>query len=239
MFDTVAQEKRQELAKEYAPPPGAIAGAWYDEKYYEKPGTKSNWPHAYTWENFGELFRKIAHFVISGFPFSKSFLEVGCAKGFLLRAMIEHAAKNNLELSLHGFDHSQYAIDNADPMVKEFVECAGIDEFEFGQSFDVILAFDVLEHLTEAQSFNFLLRARKYCNHAILAVIPYADYFGDIELSHINKKSRAYWDNLFRSNGWTQDEYALAMQKAAMEDSWVRALRWNVHYYIPQENNNV
>jgi 2-polyprenyl-3-methyl-5-hydroxy-6-metoxy-1,4-benzoquinol methylase len=113
--------------------------------------------------------------------------------------MIEHTAQNNLEIELHGFDHSEYAIKHADPMVADLIECAGVDGFIFRQRYDVMTCFDILEHLTELQSTDFLLRASRYINHAIIAVIPDDNYPNDMELSHINKRPRSYWDKIFKS----------------------------------------
>ena len=231
MFQEKLNEKYRDALEKYSPPAGVIPGSWYDEMYYETPGMKSNWPSPFQWSIWGDTYKNIAHFILSGFPFSKSFLDVGCAKGFLLYGMLLYAKGCKLEIEVQGFDHSQYAIDNAIDDIKPFISRSSVDDFEFVRDYDVVTALDVLEHLTEEQSFRFLERARRYVNHNIFAVIPIGNEHGVTELSHINLHGRDYWIDLFTKAGWMQDEETKQQEKDASIFPLVRMLKWNVYIF--------
>lgn len=231
MFNEKRKELRKNLSEMYAPVPGKIAGEWYDKNYYENPGTKSNWPTPYVWNNFAPMFAQAAAFVMAGFPFAESFLDVGCARGFMMRALIEHAEKNERKIEIYGFDHSPWAVENAEEKAKKFIECSGIDEFEFKLHFDVMLSFDVFEHLTPEQAFGFLTRSKPFVNDAALAVIKLEGDPEDVELSHINLRNREHWHSAFMDAGWFQNDYAKKMQDHAMREIFVKTRKWEVFYY--------
>ncbi len=65
-----------------------IPGSWYDADYFEH-GQTSNWQHGYTWPLFRGVFTDAAGFLGEMFPEARSFLDIGCAKGFLVRALRE------------------------------------------------------------------------------------------------------------------------------------------------------
>ena len=74
-------------------------------------------------------------------------LEIGCAYGYLLRAL-----EDRFECA--GIDVSQHAISVAKTVTKAPVECGDVMELLPGKpddTFDAVLAFDVLEHLPEGQ----------------------------------------------------------------------------------------
>src|SRR5262249_22063355 len=80
-----------------------IPADWYDEDYFEN-GRKSNWDQGYTWPLFAGLFQETAAFLSSMFSEATSYLDIGCAKGFLMRTLHE------LGKECWGFDHSKWAI---------------------------------------------------------------------------------------------------------------------------------
>jgi SAM-dependent methyltransferase len=74
-------------------------------------------------------------------------LEIGCAYGYLLRAL-----EDRFECA--GIDVSEHAISVARTITKAPVECGDVMELlpkKRENSFDAVLAFDVLEHLPEGQ----------------------------------------------------------------------------------------
>ena len=74
-------------------------------------------------------------------------LEIGCAYGYLLRAL-----EDRFECA--GIDVSEHAISVARTVTKAPVECGDVTELlprKPQDTFDAVLAFDVLEHLPEGQ----------------------------------------------------------------------------------------
>ena len=74
-------------------------------------------------------------------------LEIGCAYGYLLRAL-----EDRFECA--GIDVSEHAISVARTVTKAPVECGDVMELlprKPDGAFDAVLAFDILEHLPEGQ----------------------------------------------------------------------------------------
>ena len=105
-------------------PPIPIPGSWYDADYFET-GRKSNWRDGYNWQDFAALFRETAEFLTTVFPEANSFLDAGCAKGFLVRTLRERGKE------AYGIDHSAWAIEHAEESAKPYLSVVGAEEFEF------------------------------------------------------------------------------------------------------------
>lgn len=210
-----------------------IPGAWYDADYFEH-GRKSNWRKGYTWQSFATLFRETAEFLATMLPESESFLDAGCAKGFLVRTLRERGKQ------AWGFDHSEWAIDHAEESAKPFLRRASVEEFVFDRDFDVTLSFFLLESLTESQALAFLERARKQTRHALVSVIhtgeeePTKPVAGDDrDLSHITLQSRAWWHDLILRAGWRQDVLHRIAERTCQTNVLADRMGWNVFIYAP------
>ena len=161
------QMRRALTARTLRPSP-PISGQWYDRGYFED-GTKSNWEHGYHWSTFGGLFTETARFLVSTFRDARTFLDVGCAKGFLVRALRE-AGKD-----CRGIDHSEWALANAEPLARPFLTHRSADDLPTDVPVDLVLAFDLLSHLTAEQADAFLGRARLVAGMGIVATIASFD----------------------------------------------------------------
>jgi ADP-heptose:LPS heptosyltransferase/glycosyltransferase involved in cell wall biosynthesis len=216
------------------PPTTPVPGSWYDADYFER-GIKSNWQGGYSWRQFEDLFRRSADFLASVFPEAKSFLDAGCAKGFLVRALRERGK------DCHGFDHSAWAMSHADEAARPFLTQAGVDDFEFARDFDVLLAFSLLESLTEDQTGAFLARARAHTRQALFTVI--ASFETDAEreayrrasrdLSQITLRPRRWWHEQFLAAGWRQDALHRVAQQACQAHPLPARMNWKVFVYAP------
>lgn len=214
----------------------AREAAFYNEDYYIAHKT-SNYTRPYEWGNFQHIAIEWAKMLIEGFPMCRTFLDVGCARGFLERAFLE--VQENMEMikdgkplfTMRGFDHSPFAIANAEEKSRPFVQCAGVDEFEFDQDYDVMLCFDVLGHLTERQSRDWLSRSRPRINKFLFAVIELHDERQYWDATHVNLQTRGWWHDFLLSCGWQQDWEAATMQEAAMQDRFVRNSKCEVFVY--------
>ncbi|HEY4990222.1 MAG TPA: hypothetical protein VII09_10465, partial [Opitutaceae bacterium] len=212
-------------------PPIPIPGSWYDADYFEH-GLKSNWHEGYEWRNFGGLFRDTAAFLVQAFAGAGSFADAGCAKGFLVRSLRE-AGRECI-----GFDHSRWALDHADEVARPCLWEASADTVAFGQPVDVLLAFSLLESLTEEEALAFLVRVRPFTRRALLAVITTSDGPArslaerpDQDLAHITLRPRAWWHALFLRAGWIPDP----AETASRQHPLPRRMGWEIFLYASGE----
>jgi 2-polyprenyl-3-methyl-5-hydroxy-6-metoxy-1,4-benzoquinol methylase len=228
---------RKACAARQLRPAVPIPGDWYDREYFED-GTKSNWPNGYQWQSFAGVFNETAAFLAATFSESTSFLDVGCAKGFLVRAL-RAAGKE-----CWGVDHSPWALEHSDPAALPYLLRASAEEIPFERRFDVVLAFDLLPHLTEEQAFRFLTTAREWTDVALVAVIPsfetddderrYLQADDDADLSHILMRSRRWWHATFLGAGWRQDPLHRALERMCRQHELTRKMRWQMYVYAPR-----
>ena len=110
---------------------------------------------------------------------------------------------------------------------------ANVDNVEWDRHFDVLLAFDLFSHLTEQQATEFLRRARAaWTRQGLLATIPLT---GDIradnrDFTHVTRRNRQWWHNLFLRAGWRQDPAQQSLQRHPVP----AAMQWNVFCYAPE-----
>lgn len=216
--------------------PGApIPGEWYDQDYFET-GLKSNWDQGYTWRVFAGLFNATADFLINAFPEAASYLDAGCAKGFLVRTLRERGK------DCWGFDHSRWAVTRAEESARSHVIHEGVDQVSFDRKFDILTAFSLFEGLTPEQSIAFLTRARRWTGQALLASIPSFDddeeernqaRVEDRDLSHITMRTRRWWHELFLSAGWRQDAVHRIAQQALQRHELPSRMGWKLYLYVP------
>jgi glycosyltransferase involved in cell wall biosynthesis len=224
-------------AVEPVTPPVPVPPQWYDQDYFDN-AVKSNWTGGYTWASFSGLFRDTAGYLTELFPDARTFLDAGCAKGFLVRCLRE-AGKE-----CWGVDHSSWVIEHADPAAKPFLMCTGAEQLAIDRDIDVVVALDLLSHLTESQAEAFLARARTCTRLALLASIVsfddareesrYRAARDDRDRSHVTLRTRAWWNDLFARTGWRQD----ALQRLGAERCQLHPLpqrmRWKVYAYSPR-----
>jgi glycosyltransferase involved in cell wall biosynthesis/2-polyprenyl-3-methyl-5-hydroxy-6-metoxy-1,4-benzoquinol methylase len=211
-----------------------IPGDWYDEDYFEN-GAKSNWDQGYQWPLFSSLFQETATFLTATYPEANSYLDIGCAKGFLVRALRDQGRE------CWGFDHSQWAIDRAGEPVRQFLRQVSVDDVSYDRQFDVLLAFAIFESLTEAQVRSFLARARSWTRQAIFAVIATFESAeeerthrkDDRDLSRVTLRPRNWWHQAFLSAGWRQDYLHRVAQRACQNHELPSRMGWNVYVYAP------
>ena len=207
-----------------------IPGDWYDADYFEH-GVKSNWSDGYRWDAFAGLFRETAEFLATTFPEAQSFLDAGCGKGFLVRTLREKGKE------CWGFDHSAWALERAEESAKAFLRQASVDDVQYDQPIDMLLAFSLFECLTEEQAFAFSRRALHWTRHGLLAVIALADEqkqepgADDGDLSHITLRSRTWWHDLFLRAGWRQDALHRTVERHSQFHSLPTRMGWSMFVY--------
>lgn len=131
----------------------------YDKDYFN--GRKSFF-YKFGYKNFKNCFKKRLATILK-FKRSGRFLDIGCALGFQLKVAQKY-------FDVYGFDASEYAIREAKkivPNAKTIVHNAE-DKFPYSSNyFDVIICFDVLEHVRSLEKVVLNVR-RCLKNNGIL-----------------------------------------------------------------------
>jgi ADP-heptose:LPS heptosyltransferase len=221
------QQHQAAVRKSPVRPPQPIPGNWYDADYFEH-GVKSNWNGGYQWRNFQGLFQDTAAFLATLFPHASSFVDAGCAKGFLVKAL------RALGKDAWGFDSSPWAIQHAVEGAEPFLQSASAESIQFNRHFDFTLAFDLLSHLTEEQAMEFLTHARDWTTTGLLAVIPLSQAPDGRDLSHISLHGREWWHQLFLRAGWRQDALHAALENACQRHALPARVGWDIFLYSPR-----
>lgn len=168
----------------------------YDEKYFE--AGIQNKISSYSGYEFEERYNQNAKDLIDEFKPQKV-LDVGCAKGFLVKGF-----KNNNVYAV-GCDISEYAISKCPEDIKNYVAVASITNLAGYRSgaFDLVIAYDVLEHLTDKQLELAIEELKRTCSKDGVVSIqtPPKKEDWDNDVTHINIKSLQDWIKLFVKHG--------------------------------------
>jgi glycosyltransferase involved in cell wall biosynthesis/SAM-dependent methyltransferase len=209
---------------------GPVPLEWYDQDYFET-GRKSNWDRGYSWGAFGGLFRETSAYLLDLLPDAASYLDAGCAKGFLVRALRERGK------DAWGVDGSPWAIEHADSSARPFLLRADVAALEPARDFDIVTAFNLLAHLTEEQALAFLARVRPQVGTAILATIPTVEpgreMPGNRDPSHVTRRSRGWWVEVFRRAGWQQDPLHRVVERLCQQHPLPQRMGWEIFLFAP------
>jgi len=101
-------------------------------------------------------------------PFTQS-LDVGCAKGFLVEGLVE------LGYDAHGWDVSKWAVADADAAIRDRLSVVDLErrQLTVGRPrYDLVTAFEVLEHVDPSKVPQVLKRLRRVSDGYLVATIP-------------------------------------------------------------------
>lgn len=174
--------------------------SFYDRDYYEIgiESGKSNYQN-YSW--LPELTIPLAMTIIDllGIKPKQSILEIGCAKGYLVKAL------RMLHRDAWGSDISDYALANVDSSVKAYCSKPSFYEHTFRTEFDFCIAKDVFEHIPVSELSETL---KKIPASILFSVIPLGEngcYFAkanNLDKSHVICETAEWWINFFGENKW-------------------------------------
>jgi 2-polyprenyl-3-methyl-5-hydroxy-6-metoxy-1,4-benzoquinol methylase len=168
----------------------------YDKDYFENgvATKKSNYTD-YSWARLGSYFQKTAKHIVDKFAPSSS-LDVGCAKGFLVKALAE------LGVDARGIDPSEYAFEEIPSDIKGRTAIGIAQEIYLEDNvFDVVTCFDVLEHIPEKdvpQVLSELLRVSK--QWVILRVVT-KELPDDVDANHATIHDKDWWIEKIKEAG--------------------------------------
>ncbi len=135
-------------------------------------------------------------------------LDVGCAKGFLVKDILKVAP----DLDVFGLDVSEYAITHCDPSVVGRLHLGSADKLPVpDKSFDVVLALNVLQILPLERTIVALQEIERVSTRC--SFVQVTSYHTDAQksdcefwsLSAQHHHSPAGWLTLFQEAGYTGD----------------------------------
>jgi hypothetical protein len=200
-----------------------IPSEWYDQDYFDGE-LRNTWPRGYTWPWCGQVFTETAAMLHMIFPGATSYLDAGCGKGFLVRALFERG------LEVQGFDYSAWAIANAEPAVRHLVRLASAETVVYGdRSTDVLVAMSLLENLTEDQIRLFLVRAKGWVRQALFATIQTGSRTPGFDPFRATIRDDQWWYDRFAESGWRRSE----LQEVVQGQHLMWRMRWTTYVFEP------
>lgn len=180
--------------------PLKIDASYYDRDYFE--GKKGEYRLAYTESFLGNLVQNAANAYralwIRLILNPKNCLDVGCGTGRLVYWLRRFGIK------AYGVDVSSYALEVADREIKPYVKFGSITDIPYkNNGFDLVVTFDVLEHLERSQlqkSIKETIRvSKKWILHKVYTKENHwISLSHEHDHSHRSVMSEHYWLNLFK-----------------------------------------
>ena len=199
----------------------------YSEDYFEN-GEESGLSLYTNYRWLPELTIPLAFRLIEGLGLTRenTILDLGCAKGFLVRAF------RMLGRQAYGADISEYALDHAPPEVKQYlfrINSDGIIPAPDGP-YDWLVAKDTAEHISYDELDAWLKQLTAICCYAFLAiplgengryVIPAYEQ----DVSHVIREPLDWWRAKLEAAGFVV--YEAGYRWAGLKDNWSQYPRGN------------
>lgn len=185
--------------------------ARYDEDYFIRgQETGKSLYKNYRW--LPELTIPMAERITEhlGIELDDHILDYGCARGYLVRALVELDFEN-----VSGLDVSQWALDNADPKVKKRLR-----NFWPKCQVDWILAKDVLEHLKESDVYATLDQFAATARKGFFIVVPLATEMKRYVVDE-------YEQDVTHVIRWTLNDWVDAVMHS-LDESWEVSARYRI-----------
>jgi SAM-dependent methyltransferase len=170
---------------------------FYDRDYFDGPG-KSNYDH-YSIDS--SPFASQADAIVDLMAYHElagPVLDIGCAKGYLVYVLRQRG------IEAYGVDWSQYALDNAYPDARPYLEHASAIELPFpDRHFAVATTFDVLEHLNDDHARLALRESARVSDRQLHQVNTgrLSEWCFEGDDSHCLRYSLRRWRTLARTLG--------------------------------------
>lgn len=162
--------------------------AIFDRDYFENGvATKKSNYKDYSWDRLGSYFQRTARHIVDLFKPERT-LDVGCAKGFLVKALDE------LGVDAYGIDPSVYAVSNAHPDVGDKINLDSAQSIPYpDNTFDVVTCFDVMGHIPMRETSRVLKELLRVSKEWVVIRVVTHEVEGDIDSSHETIRDRDWW----------------------------------------------
>ena len=145
-------------------------------------------------EELAVFFQIVAQRIVEDLH-PRTVLDAGCAAGRLV------AALRDLGVEAYGMDVSEYAISVVREDIRPYCVVGSLAEpfpKELPEKFDLIISFEVLEHLTEEDGCKAIANLCTHADQLLFCSSP--DAYDDP--THINVQPGTYWAKLFAEQGF-------------------------------------
>jgi len=169
----------------------------FDERYFSsayKNYDRQNPPHKI------RFYHSLVSKALDG-KVKARILEIGCAKGAFLKSADPDWCMTGCETDFNLVNNTKKMIKNA-----KFVVCR-LPDLPVYDSFDLIAAFDVLEHVKELDNSIVSIRNALKNGGSFVTVVPVYDgicgpltHLLDKDPTHIHKRSRYFWLDLLEKH---------------------------------------
>lgn len=168
----------------------------YDKDYFENGvGTKKSNYFDYSWARLGSYFQKTAKHIVNKFSPS-SVLDVGCAKGFLVKALVE------LGVDAYGVDPSEYAFNEVPADIKGRTVIGAAQQLhDEDNSFDLVTCFDVLEHIPEKDVPQVLSEMLRVSKQWLIIRVVTKELPNDVDANHAIIREKDWWIEKIKEAG--------------------------------------
>lgn len=200
----------------------------YDRDYFEYgvQTSKSNYS-LYRWLCEDTLSMAMAMIDFLDIKKDQAILDFGCGKGFLVKAF------RLLHRQAWGCDISKYAIENADPAVKECcLLSSDIGKRLLNWGFDFCIAKDTFEHIPADELRTIL---EKFNIDTLFVIVPlgtagkYVAPANDLDITHVICEPEDWWTGFFKSCGWELKDFRFRID--GIKDSYYK--KWpNSHGFF-------
>ena len=170
--------------------------AVFDRDYFENGvATKKSNYEDYSWQRLGSQFQRTARHIVDLFKPERT-LDVGCAKGFLVKALDE------LGVDAYGIDPSVYAVSNAHPDVGDKINLDSAQSIPYpDNTFDVVTCFDVMEHVPLKEVTKTLKELLRVSKEWVIIRVMTHEVEGDLDSSHETIRDREWWTERIEKAG--------------------------------------
>ena len=194
---------------------GSKNSAFYGEGYYLR-GEGSNYGRKdaagnlvfspYDEQSYLPRNRELAKFIAATYK-PRNALVLGCARGYLVQALQE------LGVETFGIDISEWAIANAPNKIRGNLVVGDICDLSRWETekFDLVLGFDVFEHITIPDLYTALNEASRVCKDVMFIDVPiekddlHPDQSSGTDKSHVSVYSEGFWTKQFTERNFRLD----------------------------------
>lgn len=189
----------------------------FDETYFMdgvKSG-KSNYEN-YSWmpERTLAFARRYVDHI--GIRPQHSILEIGCARGFLVKAL------RQMYFDVWGYDISEWAIKNCDPEVQSRVHGIVVHD-----EYDHIISKDCLEHVPEKELEKLVDKMISLARASILIIVPLSSEVGG---SYVRTEDNMDATHVIR---WPLEKWMEFLQSRLKNDDWNVSGSWHLNGLKP------
>lgn len=206
LLRSIPRSKRNVAARETAKSPEVIAESKrFGEKYFDGPRD-----YGYGGYRYDGRWKPVAQDLIDHFGLSRGdrLLDVGCAKGFLVKELVE------LGIDAYGIDVSEYAVHHGHPDIIGRLHLGSVEKLPFPDgSFRCVTAIDVVHNLPRSRACGALREIQRVSlGSAFVRVDSYRTpeqkkIFESWVLTAEYHDYPDEWIRLFNEAGYTGDYY--------------------------------